>query len=274
MQFYLKDAAFYNDLGSSKHQSPKKLQWNRIVPHPWDNSGLVFYTDEAIKLATFDDISKVDRVAWLLEPQDINQNSYDFIFNNSGLFCNVLSHNKEIVNKIPNAMWYPYGGTWINEDERKIYDKTRNISIIASNKTYTKGHQLRHFVINRYSKFVHPFGLMYNPIKNKTEGLSDFRFHITIENCSVDDYFTEKIVDAFLTGSIPIYWGSPSIGKHFDPRGFITFSGIEELDAIISNLAKNGEEIYAEAKDAITNNFEIAKSFVCAEDWFVEKYYS
>ena len=42
---------------------------------------------------------------------------------------------------------------------------------------------------------------------NKLAGLKDYMFTIVIENVVDDCWFTEKLMDSLLTGTIPIYWG-------------------------------------------------------------------
>ena len=41
-------------------------------------------------------------------------------------------------------------------------------------------------------------------------------------------YFTEKLLDCFATGTIPVYLGAPDIGKVFNIDGIITLS--DEFD--------------------------------------------
>ena len=48
-------------------------------------------------------------------------------------------------------------------------------------------------------------------LKDKIDGLRDYRYHFCIENIKRDYWFTEKLIDCFVTGTIPIYWGCPSI---------------------------------------------------------------
>lgn len=43
---------------------------------------------------------------------------------------------------------------------------------------------------------------------DKLEYMTNFRFNICAENDNTENYVTEKIFDAFLTGCIPIYYGS------------------------------------------------------------------
>lgn len=55
----------------------------------------------------------------------------------------------------------------------------------------------------------------------KLQFMRDYKFTIAFENRSVEGYITEKIWHAYLTGTIPIYWGSPNIAKFFNPESFV-----------------------------------------------------
>ena len=43
----------------------------------------------------------------------------------------------------------------------------------------------------------------------------NYRFVLAVENTQVYYYITEKIMIAFLSGAIPIYWGDKNIYEHF-----------------------------------------------------------
>jgi len=43
-------------------------------------------------------------------------------------------------------------------------------------------------------------------------------------------------VDAFLSETMPIYWGCPNIEDYFNPEGIITFQTIDELINKINSL--------------------------------------
>ena len=85
-------------------------------------------------------------------------------------------------------------------------------------------------------RFVHAGGALFNNApgpspggtgnwrQSKIEYLSRFRFTIAAESSAYPGYTTEKLVDAFLAGSIPIYWGDPLVDCDFDPRAFINFN--------------------------------------------------
>ena len=70
-----------------------------------------------------------------------------------------------------------------------------------------------------------------------------------------ENYF----IDCFITGTIPIYWGCPSIGDFFDLNGILTFNNIEELSTIIDKV---DTDLYNKLEKHIKNNYEISKNFV------------
>jgi hypothetical protein len=55
---------------------------------------------------------------------------------------------------------------------------------------------------------VEKFGAAFgNRVKHKFPLGSEFKFTISFENDSYPGYVTEKLLEAYLCGSIPIYWG-------------------------------------------------------------------
>jgi hypothetical protein len=98
--------------------------------------------------------------------------------------------------------------------------------------------------------------------------LKDYRFSIVIENCQKDYYFSEKLIDCFMTGTIPIYWGCQSIDKFFDVEGMLIFNNLDELEIILSSL---NNELYMSRLDSIKNNFFEAKKYLIADDLIYSK---
>ncbi len=76
--------------------------------------------------------------------------------------------------------------------------------------------------------------------------LPQYKFSITFENHSKPGYTTEKIMHAFITGSIPIYWGDPEISKLFNPKAFINVSDYSSMDELIDYILKvdNDKDLY------------------------------
>lgn len=69
-------------------------------------------------------------------------------------------------------------------------------------------------------------------VPDKLEFQKRYKFSLTCENSSFKGYATEKIVDAFAAGTIPIYWGDPDIKELFNEKAFINcldYASDEEL---------------------------------------------
>ena len=70
-----------------------------------------------------------------------------------------------------------------------------------------------------------------------------------------------------MVGSIPIYYGMPSIRDYFDTRGMIVFNEVDEMEYILNSL---NDDLYKDMMPYAKENFEIAKQYVLSEDWMYE----
>jgi hypothetical protein len=149
------------------------------------------------------------------------------------------------------------------------------VSMIASQKTGAVGHRLRHAIVERFSQYapnmgVDVMGLGYRPIVSKLEGLRDYRYSIIVESCRHEEYFSEKLIDCFSCGTIPIYWGCENIGSFFDRNGILSFTTLTELEHILISVVSQPDSAVRGA--AIERNFELAKQYRSAEDWIYKCY--
>ena len=72
------------------------------------------------------------------------------------------------------------------------------------------------------------------------------RFTIAVESYPHEGFVTEKLTDAFLANTIPIYYGDPNVAKMFNPKAFINvrdFDSMEELADEIVRLDGSPEEM-------------------------------
>ena len=112
------------------------------------------------------------------------------------------------------------------------------------------------------------------PVKDKKGFVSKYKFSIVYENAQSTGYITEKMIQAFAAGTIPLYWGAPDIEQEFNPDSFINCNG-KSTDEIL-NIVKdidNNKQMYAEmlkspifqnnsrGKKYYDNNYEIMKKF-------------
>jgi len=252
----------------------KHIIWDRSFSNIEEND-LVFFTDSLLPMA-LNIRTNCIKIALLLEPPSVNNFAYDFINRNYTKFDHIITHQDTFSN-IPNVIILPQWCTWIYPEKQRIFEKKKNLSIIASDKKTTEGQILRHNIVNYLQNKIDIdlYGGLtsqnsgYNPIVDKSEGLSDYMFSIIVENSKYNYYFTEKIIDCLLTGTIPIYWGANKINDFFDTKGFLIIQNIEDLDHIIPNLNK---ETYEKMFPFVLNNFKIASEFLTLEDFIYEKF--
>jgi len=160
-------------------------------------------------------------------------------------------------------IYAPIGGSRIPRERWALFDKDSVVCNVASRKTKLEGHQLRHRVAKEVPIWqVTTYGENYAPLPEKL-ALKGYCFQVVIENCQHDGYFTEKLIDAFAVGSIPIYWGG-NISKFFDMDGVITFDTIEGLKMILDGLDSH---FYNNRRDAVKRNLKLAEQYRCPEDW-------
>jgi hypothetical protein len=178
-----------------------------------------------------------------LEPQAIAPFE-SYLIENYQKYTYILTFNENVLKACPNALKYAHGTAWITLDEVnqiKIEDKQYQLSSVFGNKLFAPGHQFRREVfLNRdLYKSVHipcAFFLSCNAdfvdekeketLKlchpdTKLALFKDSQFHLVIENSKQTNYFTEKLLDALITFTIPVYYGCPNIGEYFDTTGWI-----------------------------------------------------
>ena len=203
--------------------------------------------------------------AWIIEPPIINGENYRDIVEASNKYKFVFSYLRNLETKINNYKYIPHGGTWLRSDDINIYSKTKLLSFLFSDKQWNPYHRLRHRIYEIIKTYpnINFFGSgCNNKIQNKIDSLKDYRFSIIIENSQEDDYFTEKLLDCLLTGTVPVYVGSNKIENYFNTKSIIRFNDPEQLPDIISTLTP---EYYDSIIDSIKDNYEKAKQYIHPE---------
>jgi hypothetical protein len=162
----------------------------------------------------------------------------------------------------------------------KSTNKTRLMSIVFSDKTFTKGHiQRKEFVEklkNHLGNDLDIFGVGFNEVEDKWDAIAPYKYHLAFENCSVEDYWTEKLSDAFLGFSYPIYYGCRNIEKYFDEDA-MTIIDINDFKGSVQAIERAISEDYCdkyhekiiEARDLVLNKYNV---FALMSD-FAEKHF-
>ena len=206
-----------------------------------------------------------------------------WVKNNSNLFSIVLTWNEEILTSCSNAVLFTCN---YQQDSIEYYNKFKNknknfeVSFLSGTKNLVEGHKLRqevykledqikipkkwYYVLDDFSwddynkggigRSISGTGATFNNIPKRI-CYNESMLHVAIENTKHNNWYTEKIGEAFCTKTVPIYWGCPNIGEFYDERGIIRFDSLEELSYIINNLT---EDDYIKMKPYIDYNYEIA----------------
>ena len=96
-----------------------------------------------------------------------------------------------------------------------------------------------------------------NYIKYKSAALDTYCYHIALENEQNQYYFTEKIMDCFISMTIPLYLGAKAIGEFFNLDGIIilTEEDISDLERFNRILTQCTPQNYIERLPAIIDNY-------------------
>ena len=235
--------------------------------------------------------NNVPVVARLLEQRDYFQGKLmNKVKENYHKFHTILTFDKILLDTLPNARfcnaegitafsvfpnamnipsYYPkIAGEFNVSKTIQMFPKNNfNRAIcITSAKAFLPGHNVRlNFVKNSKDK-IDLFGKGIKEVESKLDVLHNYAFSLAIENnISKDDYyFTEKLIECIITGTIPIYYGCPNIDKFFDIKGILTFNTQKELDDILDNL--NEEKYNSMLKYAKANYDKAIKEFVLDND--------
>jgi hypothetical protein len=220
------------------------------------NSKLTIYVDSLIPTVNNDSACKV---AMLVEPITITPHLYSWIEENHDKFDMVLTHHKPLLKVHSKFRFYP---VWprIKMDKSNFgWDspKSKNMSVIFSNKRQTSAQKYRHDIVQQFSDHFDLYGTGYQPIDDKSMGTKPYRYQVVVENI-FSGYTSEKANDCFACGTIPIYYGNDNSNIHdyYDSKGIITFETLDELSHIINNVAD--ESWYGGRLEAVKKNYELA----------------
>lgn len=246
---------------------PDKFTWTRSNDSSFPN--LCFVSESCF--GEINGIRELNKIGLLIEPVSIDSTHYSIARNPEfqKKFDFILTHSQNLINLNPEKfVFYPFMGCWIKLEDRCVYEKTKDISIVASDKNITAGHKLRHEVIRRYRPYFKGsvFGRGYSPVDYKLEALKDYRFQVVIENENSPHWFTEKICDCFATGTIPIYWGTSTITDFYNGDGIIQFSSADELEGILKNCT---EEEYLKRLPAVQDNLNRSQTHKFLPDNYI-----
>ena len=250
--------------GEDNYRGPKLVEYVRNQD-PWD--GISFFTDKALARAS--EVRSKYKVGLILEAWILDPQAYKDAVQYEDHFDYIFTYNPDLLKRNPDKYKFaPSDTISVDLPSVKIHDKSKLVTMMYSKKAWLPGHQARQLIAKEIVPSVDcPVDIYgYGPEKHvayKSEGMNDYMFSIEVENSYLENYFTEKPLDCFATGTIPIYCGCPNIGDWFDTDGIITFTNGQELIDILNSLTP---KMYEDRLDAVKANYEKALKYLEQDD--------
>ncbi len=110
--------------------------------------------------------------------------------------------------------------------------------------------------------------------ENKIDKLAEYRFSICYENTIFSGYITEKILDCFYAGCVPVYLGAPDICDYIPKECFIDkrqFSNYRDLDRFLSAM---GPAEFGGYQQAISDFLQSSNFTRLYQDYFARGLFS
>lgn len=184
---------------------------------------------------------------------------------------------------------FSHGSTYFRELQEKNRDYTRDFlktkeffaSFIASHDSEYNIRGDFFKVLNKRKRVESagtylnnmPDGQTVSWLSSKMDFLKKCKFSLCFESTKHEGFITEKIVEAFYSDTIPIYYGSPNIKEIFNPKAFIDISDYPNFDSAIDRILEidGNDELYLEMMNQpIFNNpkypeekFAEVEAFLC-----------
>jgi hypothetical protein len=243
--------------GNPFYDTTLPFKWQRTFNYLVGQEN-IFFTDSTFYESL--NLNYSEKILWVLEsPSLISETLIKDICACSETFKNILTHDDRLIH-LKNAICFPIGGCWIYENDSTTYEKEKNtVSMIISDKKNTQSQIMRHQIAS-LNKTIN-FGPSYTKIDYKLDGLKKFKYHVCVENIKTDFYFSEKIIDCFATGTIPIYFGCNKIDNFFNKDGILCFDNISEVEFILNHI-----DLIDINKNVIEENYELSKKYWLPEN--------
>lgn len=191
----------------------------------------------------------------VMEPPDILRMPSMYI----NQFDHVLTPNCKV--RGVHTIESQFGQIWtVNKSYQSLaamkpVNKTRYFSTVTSTKVVTRGHKQRLKLACRIQQEFFScfdwYGRGVREIKDKWDAIAPYRYHLIFENGRWDHYWTEKLTDAFMGFSLPIYVGCPNITDYFAKESIVVLDDKNPCRAIDQLKEVLERDAYTEAFEHI-----------------------
>lgn len=136
-----------------------------------------------------------------------------------------------------------------------VTKKPKLLSVITSNKAFTQGHIDRLKFVQKlklhYGDQLDVFGRGFNDLDDKWEVLSQYKYHIVIENSRQSYYWTEKMSDCLLAETFPFYYGCTNLSDYIPQEAYLPIDIHKPEEAIRIIDQAIAEDRYEKALPAL-----------------------
>lgn len=207
----------------------------------------------------------------------------------------VLTNDKALLDRLPNARYMTLFGSQVvvgrkrstpkeswytrqaSEPEPPFIaappEKTKGISLLASNLVGLSGHRLRPQVAKKVPG-IDIYGTVLSGNWTYPENAYlPYRFNVAIENANYPWWHTEKVFNCFASKTVPIYWGGQGDFSKlkewgFAPEGIIPWDG--NLEWLKNTITYLPDGIYEESDKAVEHNYYRQQELYCVESALME----
>lgn len=146
----------------------------------------------------------------------------------------------------------------VRSKDQQLHDfkeKSEFCNLIYSHERDDMGRKIIMDELSKYKK-VDAAGYLYNNMDNgmrvnraeKQDFQRKYKFTIAFESVCTSGFITEKIFDAFVANSIPIYFGAEDIGNEFNEKAMIKCKSLDDLEGVVEEIIEldRDDKLYLE----------------------------
>ena len=134
-----------------------------------------------------------------------------------------------------------------------VPEKSGLVSVVCSSKTATSAQRARLALVSllkeQLGDALHVYGRGFNPVDDKMSAIAPYKYHVVLENNYLDNFWTEKLSDAWLGWALPLYLGAPNLNAVCPAAGFVPLP-VGNLEACAQSIISAIESSLWEARQA------------------------
>jgi len=204
-----------------------------IDPEMLNPDWLVLFQPNTKRLVT--QVPPARRMLMVGEPSALSVWSTEYV-NQFGIILSpyrIEGHRGQWIQSHPGLPWF-FGWnrrhqTVVSYEDLALMkppEKLNAVSVVVSRKVIQEGHRNRlsflDKLVNRLGDRLQIFGRGIREVDDKMDAILPYRYHLALENTIEKNYWTEKLSDAFLGFSLPLYAGCPNVDQWFARDSMVT----------------------------------------------------